>query len=459
MNLLKLAYKNLMVHKFRSIILIVTLVLVITASVIGISIQNGSQKLTTQYKEQYGVPVDIELDQKKLNGTQEAMTSLPPKITYDQYSKITKSKYVKEYSYKSEMMVTSPNAKAVAEKENEKPLFNAQLGNEGTEEVKALKFNLIGGEGKTQFTEFQQGLRKIIEGKAPKDFEVMISEDLAKLNNYKVGDKIQLTDFTGKQTHEFTISGIYEDKTQPNPKGVDMALFNKRNELITTFKSVLELNKDGIDTAMATYEIDEPENFKAFEKEVRAAGISDDYTITLDSKRYEKAMGPLDSLNSTVSYFVLIILGIAAGVLILLSILSLRERQYEVGVLRAIGMRKVKVGLNFITESIIILMIAFIVGLGIGSVVTQPIASSLLDSQVATIQKAQEDEKKEEQVDIFAIDPTKEIKTVDKIEVAITMEVIGSIVLLGFGLILLTNVINIIYIMRFQPMEIMRRRN
>jgi putative ABC transport system permease protein len=62
---------------------------------------------------------------------------------------------------------------------------------------------------------------------------------------------------------------------------------------------------------------------------------------------------------------------------------NIRERKYEVGVLTAIGMKKGKVALQFVTELLVVTFIAIIIGTGIGAAASVPVSNSLLESQIA----------------------------------------------------------------------------
>ena len=46
-----------------------------------------------------------------------------------------------------------------------------------------------------------------------------------------------------------------------------------------------------------------------------------------------------------------------------INILNIRDRKYEIGVLRAIGMSKVKLILSLLTELFIVTIIAFVIGI------------------------------------------------------------------------------------------------
>ncbi len=464
MNIFSYAVKNLKIYKYRTIILIITLVLVVTASVVGLSIQSATRSINKEYRDQIGAKVYVELDFEKLISGSGKSSKLerPQMLTSDQYKQISELDYVKSFTYTGEVMGTSSNMKAIGEGEekSENSLGVAIDGGDGTPVMaKSPTLKILGVEGNADLEDFRNGLRKVVEGTVPKnDNEALISQDIANHNNLKIGDSIAVTDITGKKEINYIISGIYEDKTvEDGGTGLNMPIFNRRNEVFTTFTGAMQLDTLGNFQVKAEYELNDPKDYEAFQKSVRDIGVGDDYKVSIDQKSFDKAVGPINNLEKTISFFMNIIFSIAAGVLMLLSILAIKERQYDVGVLRAMGMKKIKVGMTFMIESLVVLVIAIAIGAGIGSVITQPIATSLLNQQVVELNK--QNEEQASQGMIFSNDRSLNVEPIGEIQASVNVPVMLNILILGFVIIMFTNAINIVYIMRFQPMEIMRKKN
>lgn len=112
-------------------------------------------------------------------------------------------------------------------------------------------------------------------------------------------------------------------------------------------------------------------------------GLSDDYTVSSsDLTSYEESLEPLQHLSEYAGYFLMVILAIGAVILIVLHIFAIRERKYEIGVLAAIGMKKWKIAVQFLTESLCITFCALIIGAGIGAVSSVPVTNHLLAQQI-----------------------------------------------------------------------------
>ena len=88
-------------------------------------------------------------------------------------------------------------------------------------------------------------------------------------------------------------------------------------------------------------------------------------------------------------FILVVILIIGAAILIVLNIFNVRERKYEIGVLTAMGMKKGKVALQFMFETLIVTMIAIIIGACVGAVSSVPVTNKLLESQIASQQQSQ----------------------------------------------------------------------
>jgi len=77
----------------------------------------------------------------------------------------------------------------------------------------------------------------------------------------------------------------------------------------------------------------------------------------------------------------IIVLVLGAVIMVLLSAISIRERKYEIGVLRAMGMKKKKVALGLWVEIIAITCICFVLGMGAGALLSQPVSDAIMTGQ------------------------------------------------------------------------------
>ena len=232
-----------------------------------------------------------------------------------------------------------------------------------------------------------------------------------------------------------------------------------------------------------TYAFASVEDYEAFEAEARALGLDDSYTITSsDLTAVEQSMLPLENLSQMALYFLLVVLGIGALVLIVLNIFNVRERKYEIGVLTAIGMKKRKVALQFITEIFIVTFFAIVVGGAAGAVSSVPITNSLLASQ--TQSQADTADRQEagfgrpvggpeadqggqggEQGDVPALpdggEPGGNMLRNYVTEVTSATNITVLLQLLGLGILLtiVASGASVVFIMRYEPLKILSNRD
>ena len=135
---------------------------------------------------------------------------------------------------------------------------------------------------------------------------------------------------------------------------------------------------DGVD---AVYYLKRPDMLAAFDAELRGKGLPGDYNVRTDESAFESVAGSVESLNNLAFTFLIIVLALGAVIMILMSVITIRERKYEIGVLRAMGMKKKKVALGLWVEVIVITCICFTLGMGLGTVLSQPVSDAIMTGQ------------------------------------------------------------------------------
>ena len=210
------------------------------------------------------------------------------------------------------------------------------------------------------------------------------------------------------------------------------------------------------------YFLKNPDDIKKFEAEVRAAGLPITYNVSINQAAYDKVTGPLSSMKSAAMTFITVVLILGIVVLALISFMAVRERKYEIGVLRAIGMEKGKVALGLLSEAVVIAAMCLIIGLGLGSVMAQPIADGILAGKVADTERTTSDMSDKA---LFAGgqaqigDGTEGYVPESEIRVSLSTDVFGWIILITFCLAALSGLIGVASITKYEPLKILRERN
>ena len=216
-----------------------------------------------------------------------------------------------------------------------------------------------------------------------------------------------------------------------------------------------------------TYVFADVESYYAFEDEVRELGLDETYTVSsADLTSYEQSLLPLENLNQMAGYFLAVVFGIGAIILVVLNIFNVRERKYEIGVLTAIGMKKSKVAAQFLVESFVITIIALLIGAGIGAVSSVPVTNTLLASQI----EAQSHQMMQAESSFGRPTGNKEmiggkgqpmanIDYISSVTSATDFTVLMQLLGIGMILTLAASAVSIIFIMRYEPLKILSNRD
>jgi len=190
-------------------------------------------------------------------------------------------------------------------------------------------------------------------------------------------------------------------------------------------------SRTSINGIEAIFFLHRPDMLGDFEQELRRNGLPDNYTVMSEVATFESVAGHLENLHSLMFTFLIIVLVLGAFIMTLLSVISIRERKYEIGVLRAMGMKKKSIAFGLWVEIITITCICFVLGMGAGAMLSQPISEMMLASQV----------------DYASIDVSVGVLT--------TMQILVASILLAS----IAGITSISRITKFEPIKILMERN
>lgn len=401
MYIFEYAFRNVLRNKGRNILLGLIIFVVIVSSVVTLMINNTTSSIIEDYKNRFGSEVILSVNMEKLR--EEAMKNSeggkvlirPPSISAEQYLAFGDSEYLMGSEYFTSKGVNGEGLTAVDEELGGGIDGPIMKGIGVDYEPTKYYFNLKAGWGE----DFTNGLRSIAEGRYPEnENEVIVSTDFAELNGLSVGDtmklqsnlsdpELEITDSNRDVpiSYEVTIVGTYYDATDEYADGQQKNAFtNRRNEILTMFETVVAPLQEGLSgiKVSATYYLKNPEFLDEFAEELYAKGLDPIYDVKTDEASYNKIVGPVEGLRSISITFMLIVLLFGGVIIALLTSIAIRERKYEIGVLRAMGMKKHKVVIGLWAEMLIITTVCLGLGLGIGTLTAQPVTNLLLDRQI-----------------------------------------------------------------------------
>ena len=354
---------------------------------------------------------------------------------------------------------------------------------------------------------------------------VIIPQALAKFNGLSVGDTFEVEDLSGSDTtYKLTIVGIYKNtsSSDANARGPmsgtssdpDNAIYTsiatlEELGLSTSSSSSSDTSSSSDDTSSSTttsasrtqlnysYVLSSKSDYDTFTSDVKEAGLDDSYTVSsADVANYEASLLPLDNLSKFALTLLIIVLAVGAAVLVVINLFNVRERKYEIGVLTAIGITKVKVVAQFVTELLIVTMIGIALGVAGGAVASVPVSNQLLAQQIASQQSQQSDQQAQfgrkadmpeapgaGSNDNSSSAPStsntsgqgapdnkpsddgkrggfgKAVDYVSEINATVSFKVIGELIAIGLALTLVSALVGVIAIVRYEPLQILADRS
>lgn len=226
-------------------------------------------------------------------------------------------------------------------------------------------------------TNFVSGIYKITEGEMITDFESLecvISSELATLNEITVGSKITFKNpNNSEKTYEFTVTGIYTDNS--NTDDTKNMYLPSANKIITGSGVVDLLVQDDsslVTTITPSFIIQSKDVVDSFIEEVKQKGLNEYYTVNTNLEELETATASIENVKTFATTFLIITLIISSIVLFVINMINIRERKYEIGVFRTIGVSKFKLTMQFVLELLIVSTVMLIIGAGCGSYLSKP---------------------------------------------------------------------------------------
>lgn len=315
---------------------------------------------------------------------------------------------------------------------------------------------------------FINGTSKITSGsmitKDDEENHVVISEELATQNDSEVGDEITFyLPSDSSITYTFEITGIFETTDDSaSDDFMNINALNAQNQIYTTVTAINNIleDDDSSNSLNATIYLKNQDDLEAYAEEVKDKGLSDYYTLSDNTDEITSTLTPIKNISNFSMTFLIIILIVGAIILAVINILNIRDRKYEIGVLRAIGMSKTKLILSLLTELFIVTVIAFIIGIIGGKLLSQPVTNKMLENEINSQQVQTENTR--ENFGGRGFERPNERRATQNYEdsLTVTLDAETVIILFSFGLILVivSGSASAIFITKYNPNQILRNQ-
>lgn len=472
MYIIKNAWINIKRHLGRNILIGLIVLVVALSSTIALSINTSGNKLIESYKDKNELAVSFRLDMSKLRDESNTYT----KLTVSDIENYADSDYVSSYYYTLDTSLSSDDIEAIDMSEKFEPKDNGDAPNgempdrgQGKENMDSQgDYKITAYSDPSYIENFINGTSKITSGsmitKDDEENHFVISEELATQNDLEVGDEITFyLPSDSSITYTFEITGIFETiDDSASDDFMNMNALNAQNQIYTTVAAINNIleDDDSSNSLNATIYLKNQDDLEAYAEEVKDKGLSDYYTLSDNTDEITSTLTPIKNISNFSMTFLIIILIVGAIILAVINILNIRDRKYEIGFLRAIGMSKTKLILSLLTELFIVTAIAFITGIIGGKLLSQPVTNKMLENEINSQQVQTENTR--ENFGGRGFERPNERRATQNYEdsLTVTLDAKTIIILFSFGLILVivSGSASAIFITKYNPNQILRNQ-
>lgn len=218
---------------------------------------------------------------------------------------------------------------------------------------------------------------------------IVVHEAFAKKNKLKLGDTVDMRFFkpdsssADEKKYKYKIIGMFSGRKQETYTGLSSDF--SENMVFVDYESAQKsMGMTGDNKILNKISVfsDSPSSLEKIFKEVNKIVVHDSsFNVAKDNGAFKDILESLSSIKHVISIMTLSIMAGGITVLALILILWLRERVHEIGILLSIGVRKISIVGQFITELLIVSLPAALVSAILGSLVLNKIIGSLLNNK------------------------------------------------------------------------------
>ncbi|MED1218356.1 ABC transporter permease [Bacillus paralicheniformis] len=401
MNFFKRAFWSMKAKKGKTLLQLFVFTMICVLVLTGITIQSAAVKSSELAREQLGGSVTLKVDREKMmkeqqeSGERKRFESTP--VSVKSAEKLAGLDHVKSYNYISSTSALADNFDPIESGDEDSSASNSEQpagpgGNEqGGRQMMQADVSIEGVTSTALVDEFSNGTSKITEGRALTKDDVnkkvaVIEETLAEENALKVGDTIKVKASSDEATTiNLKIVGIYQTTSSGDNQAQNFAFLNPYNKIYTPYTAASALKGDDYKNAIdeAVYNMDDASNIDTFIAAAKKTGIDlDTFTLDANDQLYQQMVGPIENVASFSKNVVYLVTIAGAVILGLIVMMSIRERKYEMGVLMAIGEKRWKLIGQFLTEILMIAVLAIGISALTGSLIAGQIGNQLLSQQI-----------------------------------------------------------------------------
>ena len=488
MFILKNAWISIKRNKGRNILIGIIILIIACACTITLAIKNTASYLIDSYKSAYDKEVTISFDRTNMmkdfdpsqaEGRKNAREKFDniESFTISDVESFADSEYIENYYYTYSIGLNGNNIeKAEIESNNNMP---NGFGHGKENNTSSTDFTLTGYSSLDAMNEFINGTYTMNE-KTDDAWDiafdgnyVFINEELANYNDLNLNDKIKL-EYEDGNTYEFEIIGIFKENEEGNENPMSM-FSNSANTLVTNANAVVSItasNEEINAKINPTFIIDSYDNVEKLQDEFYEKGLDENFILQTNEEIALSGVSSIQNINSFATTFLSLTLIIGGIVLFVINMINIRERKYEIGVLRTIGISKFKLTMQFVSELVIVSVVALTLGACIGALSSKDVSNSLLESEIKnTTERTEEIGKNFGGTNMNGGMPDRGskgemrgkgmpvVEAYDSIDAVVDIKVLLELLGIGLTLVLISSIASMVSIERFSPLTILKERS
>ena len=511
MNFFQRAVRYLTRKPTKTILLMITFFVIGNLVILGMGVSQASDNAKILTRKKMRAVVSYEVDYNaywswvySLEDKDESdrASRNSPKIDKDTVMTLMKDSRVKALNYLLNNTMYSIGFESVPiGNEDNRSGDNKQYDNNGN----ATSPNLMAyANAFPEMIEMTEGSLTIKEGRFYSQEDIdqakrvcLVSAELAEQNGFRVGDNITMAVFGPDEKNnyrsagitddemniELEIIGIYNTTENVDPNSPDFkwmsAYESPKNRIYMPLSTLQEYISDTVDYSFkvhldwyrdtdaesvknnrilpsrAVYLLDDPLNVEQFVDDNKGK-LGSYQILNANNETFKKMARPLDTMSFFANIVVWIVVVNAVVIISLVTALTLKTREYEIGVMLSIGVSKAMVVVQLFLELMLIAIIGFALASVSGSLAAGRVGEMVLDFQTTSEAQYNDDSSTSyfsSSSDYFTTVTQDDL--LSEYHVSVSPLLIGEIFLLGTGVVLIATLIPSLMIMRLNVKQIM----
>ncbi len=224
---------------------------------------------------------------------------------------------------------------------------------------------------------------RLIEGKHISNSDensAVISRDLAEQNALKIGDSFILNK---NGAVDVKVIGIFEI-LKPDSAFENIATYAKaENQIFIDYNTLQRLfPNSSVGFVSAKFSVNDPAILEKIAEKVKTESGIDwrAFELSTDNNEYKEAAAPLENLQTLVTLIIFVTVLVSAIILALILTMWGRTRIHETGVFLSLGIKKINIIGQYLTEVLMIAVVAFGISFFSSNAIANRLANEMIES-------------------------------------------------------------------------------